>query len=114
MDISDSTGARFDLGIERFLENDPVAYGGVVFCKTKEQSVHVVSYSDWWPENTSESHAREKIERSKMVLNDLASRSSAFRSIVERMPLEYYCCYDYGKGTIPLAKEVGGGFQWLG
>ena len=113
MDITDTTQLRFNLGIERFLAGESLAYEDVVFYKNKEQSLQISSYSDWEPERTTVAHAKEKIERAKKVIEYLKNINESFRIIAEQLPHEHYFCYNYGKGNIALAKETDAKFHWV-
>jgi hypothetical protein len=113
MDITTTSEVRFALGIERFLARESLAYRGVVFYKDAEHALQISSYSDWTPERCTEAQARDKIEVAKSVLLDLAARSPQFNAIATRLRHEHYFCYDYGNGSLALAKESGGKFEWL-
>ena len=113
MDITDTSEARFNLGVERFLANESLTYRGVVFYKEADRALQINSYSGWEPNRTTEAHAKETISDAKSVLADLAERSSQFREVAARLPHEHFFCHDYGQGAIALAKELGGKFQWL-
>ena len=113
MDISDASPQRFELGIERFLEGESLAYEGIVVYRSPSGVIEVDSYSQWEPEHATEQHAKERIARAKGVVAGIAARSEAFRQEVARLPIEHLFCYDYGTGSFAIAKEVGGVLQWL-
>ena len=113
MDVTDGSDEHFQLGVDRFFSGDPLAYHSVALRLDRGQLLQVDCYSDWEPERSSERHAKEKIERAKAVVAELIGRSRALRLAVENVSHEYYFCYDYGKGTITLAKETDGQFRWL-
>ena len=113
MDITDTSASRFNIGIERFLAGESLTYNGVDFYKNSGQSLKTYSYSDWTPERTTESHAKENIARAKAVLEHLMKQSEHFRKVAELLPHEHYFCYNYGMGSIALAKEVNAQYQWV-
>ncbi|MFA4829476.1 MAG: hypothetical protein WC855_12980 [Thermodesulfovibrionales bacterium] len=113
MDITNTTANRFDLGIQLFLEGQPISFEEVLFWKEDEKVLHVDSYSEWEPQNTTPEIAKEKITRSKTILAELSEKSSEFAKVAKGLPHEYYFCYDYGKGSVALAKEVNSQFTWL-
>jgi hypothetical protein len=113
MNLSDAAPQRIQLGIERFLANESIAFRGVVFYKEGERALQVDSYSDWQPEKTTEDHAREKIAQSKIVLQELAALSDDFKKAAQDLPHEYFCCHGYGNGSFALAEEKNGAFKWL-
>jgi hypothetical protein len=113
LEITDAPEDRFNLGVERFLAGETVAYQGIVFYKDGSRALKIDSFSAWEPERSTEAHAHEGISKSKAVLQDLAFRNEAFRAIAERLPHEYAFCYDYGMGSVALAMEIEGEFHWL-
>ena len=113
MDITDASPQRLALAIERFRDGEMLEYCDVTFSKYGGGSLEVSCFSDWAPERSTPDHAKVKIARAKAVLEDLKSQVAAFGECVESLPHEYYFCYDYGKGSIALAKEINGQFEWL-
>ncbi len=112
MDITGATPARFALGIRLFLEGQTVFYNEVGFLKVGDKALNVDSYSDWNAENTTPDMARQKIERSKAVLEELSEKCSEFSEVATRLPHEYYFCHSYGDAAIILAQELNGEFTW--
>jgi hypothetical protein len=47
------------------------------------------------------------------VLQELAALSDDFKKAAQGLPHEYFCCYDYGNGSLALAEEKNGAFKWL-
>jgi hypothetical protein len=113
MDVTNTTPRRLQVAVELFLTGrHPLAYEGVVLWKDENRALHINSYSEFEPENTTRDMALEKIRRAKLVLEDLCRKSPALKEIASRLPHEHYFCYDYGTGPIALAKEVGDMFVW--
>ena len=112
MDLSDAHEDRLNLGISRFIAGALITYHGVLFY-TGNNILHVDSFSDWEPERTSEEHAKANIQRSKDVLFELSGQSSEFNAAVGQLQREFTLCHNYGMGSIALAKEIGGVFQWV-
>ncbi len=110
MDITAGSLQRIELGIEHLINGGLISYYGVLFSmdRTKQPPELIVhSYSDAIQrENIRKDEAEEKIERSKEVLADLASKSVAFNNLLKTMPQRFCFCYDYGKGSIL------GPFKW--
>ena len=113
MDITGASPGRFELGIRLFLEGQAVLYNEVVFWKDGDKALHVNSYSDWNCENTTPDMARQKIERSKAVLEELSEKSNEFSEVANRLPHAHYFCHDCGNAGIVLAKDLNGEFTWL-
>jgi hypothetical protein len=113
MNITDTTQPRFELGIQMFLEGQSVVYHEVLFWMDGVKVLHINSYSDWNIENTTQEMAKEKISRSKSILAALSEKSPEFSEVANRLPHEYYFCFDYGQGAVALAKEVNSAFTWM-
>lgn len=112
MEITELSGARYDLAIKRFREGmDSLLYEEVLFVNNGT-SMTVNSYSDWHLDRTTEVMARAKIERSKDVLIVLSRSSQEFREIESELPKEFVFCCDYHAGAVMLAREIDGEFQW--
>lgn len=112
MDATAATPQRLKVAVELLLEGQSLAYEGVVFWKDKDRALHINSYSDWNPDKTTLGMAKDKIERAKMVLADLAEKSPEFKDVAAKLPHEHYFCYDYGMGAFALAQEIKGVFEW--
>ena len=65
------------------------------------------------PDKTTQSHAVAQFVRSQSVLEDLASKSSQFQTAAEHLRHEFSLFYNYGMGSVVLAKETAGKFEWL-
>lgn len=73
----------------------------------------VDSYSDAIEiDNIKRDEAKEKIERSKEVVADLAGKSVTFGNLLKKIPQQFSFCYDYGKGSILIAEELDGNIIW--
>mgnify|MGYP001440951417 CR=1 FL=1 len=114
MDATDASPERLDLAVERFLAGDALEFHGVVLRSGPLETITVESFSDWPPEQTSAAHAAAQIERSKQVLHALVEASPRFAQAAVRRHAEYVCCYNYGNGSVALAREANGVVQWLG
>jgi hypothetical protein len=101
------------LGMGRFLAGESVNYHGVAFYTSGKRILQVDSFSEWPPEQTSEEHAKAQIVRSKDVLRDLSAKSPAFCSAVRELRPQFAVCHNYGNGSVALASEIRGKFQWL-
>jgi hypothetical protein len=113
MDITDSTPQRTALAIERFLAGDLLEYEGIRFSRCGGARLEVSCLSGLALELTTPAQAVEGIERAKSVVADLVKRNESFRGSIKSLPREFYFCYDYGKGSIAIAKEIDGHFEWL-
>ena len=113
MDITDAKEERLRLGVDRFLAGNSVEYHGVTFYLAKGATLQIDCYTEWEPERTSEEHAKEQLTRSKAVFADLCSKSAQFNAAAGRLHKEFSLCHNYGMGSIALARETNGQFQWL-
>jgi hypothetical protein len=103
---------RIRLGVDQFLAGNTLTFHGVNFYRPSPSKLSVDSFSGWLPEHTTEAHAREKIERSKRVLEELQYQSAEFKAAVAGSELEFVCCHNYGMGSVALARVVQGRFEW--
>ena len=113
MDVTDASPQRLAVAIERFLAGDTIENHGVTFSRYGGRSLTVNCFSDWAPERSTPEHAKEKIARAKSVLEALKTQAVSFQASASVLPHEYWFCYNYGQGSIALAKEVDGHFEWL-
>lgn len=113
MDVTDADDARFRLGVEQLLQGESLVYAGVALWLHGEQCLHASAFSEWAPERTTEAHAREKIAHAKLALAELTARSTELRDRLACLQVEYFCNYDYGQGSIALAREANEQFDWL-
>jgi hypothetical protein len=100
MDITDATPQRIEVAIDQFLEGNALSF-------------HVYSYSERNIENTTSDMVKDKISRSKQVLNELMNKSPKFKEVAIRLPHQYIFCHDYGNGAVRLAEEIQGKYVWL-
>ena len=112
MDITDSSPQRTEVAIEQFLAGGLLEYEGVRFSRHGGRTLDVSCFSSWAPELSTPTQAMVEIDRAKSVLDQLASRNASFRVAIEVLPREFHFCYNYGNGSITLAKEVNGRFEW--
>ena len=113
MDISDSSPQRTEVVVEQFLAGGLLEYDGVQFSRHRGTTLDVSCFSNGSPEFSTPAQAVNEIARAKAVLDQLASRNSSFRVAIESLPREFYYCYNYGNGSVALAKEANGRFEWL-
>lgn len=112
MDITGTSPARFEFGIRLFLEGKAISYNEVAFYNERNKVLTVSCGSDWNAENTTPDMARQKIERSKAVLEELSGKSNEFSEVANRLPHTYYFVLNVGNAGIVLAQELNGEFTW--
>jgi hypothetical protein len=117
MDITDASAQRMELGVEQLINGDSLSYHNVVFCWDKPKDPNellVLSYSDCLHlGNVQRDEAKEKIDRSKAVAQELGLKSVAFRNMWQSARKQFQFCFDYCTGAIKLAEEVEGEVVWL-
>jgi len=116
MDITDSPNLRMEAGVDHLKSGGSLSYHNVVFYLDNQMpqiELSISSYSDSIHlENVQPTEAKEKIERSKIIAEDLAAKSPAFKSLWQKSVKRYNFCFDYGKGAILLAEEFEGQLDW--
>lgn len=113
MDLTNTTSQRFKLGIERFLGGHQIQYKGCTF-KVVDGVIKICCFSNYHISKPSVTEAKNKIMRSKELLEDLFSKIPEHQNLLGLMPVVYCFCQDYGKGGVIIAKESRGSFQWYG
>jgi len=118
MDITDTPQSRIDIGVAELLDGGSLSYHNVVFCWDKAKrpaKLVVMSYSDCIQlENIMMDEAEEQMTRSKLVAEDLAEKSTAFKSMWLKTTKHFQFCYNYGTGAVLLAEESDGRIVWNG
>ena len=112
MDITESSPQRTEVAIEQFLAGGLLEYEGIRFSRHGGTVLDVSCFSRSAPEFSTPAAARKEIDRAKAVLDQLASRNASFRVAIECLPREFHYCYNYANGSVALAKEVNGRFEW--
>lgn len=112
MDITNSSSQRTEVAIEQFLAGGLLEYEGVRFSRHGGTSLDVSCFSSCAPELSTPAQALKEIDRAKAVLDQLAARSASFRAAIASLAREFYFCYNYGNGSVALAKEVNGRLEW--
>ena len=113
MNIDQLSGKRFDVALELFIEGkSSITYRGIVFYREKNK-LSVNSYSDFLLENTTRDMAIEKIEYSKIILDEMMKSVPQFSANVEGLEKEYAFCYDYQTGAVALAVESNSKIKWI-
>jgi hypothetical protein len=113
LDITDSSPQRTEVVVEQFLAGGLLEYEGVQFSRHSGTTLEVSCFSNGAPEFSTPTQAVKAIARAKAVLEQLVNLNSSFRVAIESLPHQFYYCYNYGNGSVALAKESSGRFEWL-
>jgi hypothetical protein len=118
MDITNVSSERMELAIERFIAGDPLSYHGVDLRVDKKRNPPRLEVSSWsdciHQENVRREEAKEKIERSKLVAEELAEKSPEFRRVWQTTARHFAFCFDYVTAGLLLAEERDGEIVWRG
>ena len=112
MDITKTSDRQFEIGIDQFLAGQTLACNEVVFSISKKRELEICSYSEFFPENTTEEMMREKIMRAERVLAAVAARSERFRDAIAKLSKRHLFCYDYGTAAVAIAVVENGTLTW--
>jgi len=115
MDITDSSTERIEVGVQLLLEGNSLALDGIVFCwnDPDHYELLVLSYSDnAYLENVRHDEAQEKINRSKVVAQNLAQTSLSFGTMWQKTRRRFQFCFDNQTGSVVLAEEEHGQIIW--
>jgi hypothetical protein len=117
MDITDTSKQRRETAINLFCERkSSFIYNGVSFRIETFQSrsaLIVGSTTDWYPENTTPEMAKEKIEKSKLVLGELILNIPEVANCINDLPRVYRCFTGDERGDYIIAEEDNGLFKWF-
>lgn len=112
--IHEPSGPRLDLAIERLKEGFPFEYLGTNFNLSnsrlgRELTVHV--YSSKATGEVTKASAWADLERGSIALADLLA-NAAFYEAVANARVNKLLIYDYGTGSVELARIVGEEIKW--
>ena len=112
MEITETSGARFELLVERLRTGDALTRGNLTLRLVgTELQCDVVTLMQ--PESATEPRVRDQLERGRSELDALLREAPALAAAAGRRPVRYVLVYDYGMGTIAIAEERDDGFRWL-
>lgn len=63
-------------------------------------------------ENVAATEAQEKIAKSRIALEKLMKTSKTFCQNVSSIPHEFEFLFNYGQGSILLARQIGNDIEW--
>jgi hypothetical protein len=114
MDITNTTEKRLEIAFELFSEGKPIIYNDIILRKN-QKSLIIDTYSNYIDiTKISPEMAKAGIDNSKIIFAELIKNYSAFHKLTKDLNIEYnYCCDDYGKAGILMAKEADGKFIWV-
>jgi len=114
IDIENADSRRCEIAFEQFEAGVPVLYKGILVHLGKDGVCAINSYSDYSnPSNISIDSAKQGIERSKLVAEELFDRYAELMRLVGGKVRQYYFCCDYHTGAFAVAEEKDSKFKWL-
>ena len=104
------------LGLERFLEGDPVTYEDVMFWRNLKACPLELHISNTTTsvhlEIVTPDEAKQLITRSKLVGEAFAAKNPSFAAVWQTDKRIFHVAYDYGMGAVGVAEEVDNEFRW--
>jgi len=112
MQVTEINGPRFELALERLLGGHAFSLQGINFCLAPDGGLEVSVDSSWRVENVTEQRALKDLRRAESLFASLSTSSSAFADIARRHPRRFILIYEYGSGSIELARLVNETLVW--
>jgi hypothetical protein len=110
--IEATSGARFEVALERFLGGLTFEFRGVSFAMAPEGTVVVRAGSSWSPSNVTVESVNADIELCQSATSELVACAEAFASAVRGRPIRYEVVEDWGTGSVLLCAMHGGRLTW--
>ena len=111
MRVTDLSGARYELAVERFRNGHAILFENVSLRLTHDE-VRVSVAATWQPESINEERARADFDTAAATLERLLQSSPQLANAVEDRDLKYELVHDYGGGGVLVARLVHGRVSW--
>lgn len=110
--ITETSGPRFDLAMERLREGHSFVFGRVVFCFRSDCCLECAVQSSWQVENLTDDRARHDLAHAIDVFSHIKASSNDFAALVAEEPAVYSVIEDYGMGCVELCRIEGDQLRW--
>ena len=112
MHITEPSGSRFELALERMVEGYPFTFQGVRFCFSMDGMLDISVDSSWAFDNITTERALADLQRAQSVYEVLRDTSPAFARSVDKSVLQFILIYDTGNGAVELGRLAGQQIVW--
>ena len=112
MEVTELHGARFELALDLFRDNQSFTFRGVGVGLASDGALEVRFQSSWRIENATEQTALNDFDRASALIDLLIQESASFASIVRGRDRRLVLIDDYGMGAVELCSLANGSLIW--
>ena len=112
LEIVDTGGTRFELAMERLQAGHAIRFRDVTFFVGTDSHLEISINSSCAPENVTEQTALEELARAQNTYRSLCADSVAFETAFGRRTPRFILSYDYGTGSVELARLIDRTVVW--
>lgn len=112
MEITEASGPRFELLIDRLRAGDAITRNNLTLRLSRDELACDVE-TIMPPETASLQRARDDLHRGQVELTALLREAPLLAEAIGKRPMHYSLVYDFGMGTISIAEQIGDTFRWL-
>ena len=110
--ITEPSGPRFDLALERLRNGHAFCFEDLTFWLAPDAHLEISINSSWMLDSVTEQRAVADLGRAKSVYRNLCAHNASFAALAQNMPTRFILAYDYGSGSVELARLVDGIVIW--
>lgn len=111
MQITELSGSRFDLALERMIEGYSFTFQDIGFCLSGDGMLDISVDSSWAFDNITTERAVADLKRAQSVYDILRASPAFARSVGNSVP-QFILIYDTGNGAVELGRLVGQQIVW--
>lgn len=111
MQVTELSGSRFDLVLERMIEGYPFTFQEVSFCLSVDATLDISVDSSWAFDNITTERAVADLRRAQSVY-DILRANPAFTRSTGNSVAQFILIYDTGNGAVELGRLVGPHIVW--
>ena len=112
MEITETSGQRFDLAMEILREGNSVSFSGVSFQLQPHNKMLRRVESTWQPERITEESAIQDLKSAEQATRYLCEQSQIFRHLVDGREITSVLFVGYGMGGIEICVQTPSGIVW--
>ena len=110
--ITKFSGPRFDLALERLRAGHAFSFEDLTFWLAPDAHLEISINSSWTPDNVTQQRALELLNRAKNVYRNLCAENASFAAVAGNLAPRFILSYDYGGGSVELARLADGIIIW--
>ena len=110
--ITEFSGPRFDLALERLRDGHAFSFEDLTFWLAPDAHLEISINSSWRPDNVTEQKALERLDLAQNVYRNLCAGNADFAAVAGNKSPRFILAYDYGSGSVELARLADGIIIW--